>query len=76
MLKELGFHFTASQANFLFVSHPAYDARELFEALREEGIYVRYWGGRRISQYMRITVGTREEMEALFSFLRGYIMER
>ncbi len=75
-LKELGFHFTASQANFLFVSHPAYDARELFEALREEGIYVRYWGGRRISQYMRITVGTREEMEALFSFLRGYIMER
>lgn len=75
-LAQLGFHFTDSQANFLFVSHPAYDARELFEALKAKGIYVRYWGSRRIEQYMRITVGTREEMEALFSFLREYIRKR
>lgn len=75
-LAGLGFHFTASQANFLFVSHPYYDARELFEALKERGVYVRYWGSRRIEQYMRITVGTREEMQALFSFLREYIRKR
>ena len=36
-------------------------------------IYVRFWGSERIEQYMRVTVGTREEMEALFAFLRRYI---
>ena len=75
-LAKLGFCLTDSRANFLFVTHPAYDARELFEALREAGIYIRYWGGGRIEQYMRITIGTREEMEALLSFLKEYVMRR
>ena len=50
-----------------------YDAKEMFEALKKEDIYVRFWGSERIEQYMRVTVGTREEMEALFAFLRRYI---
>ena len=62
-----------SQANFIFVMHPEYDAKEMFEALKKEDIYVRFWGSERIEQYMRVTVGTREEMEALFAFLRRYI---
>ena len=49
------------------------DAKEMFEALKKEDIYVRFWGSERIEQYMRVTVGTREEMEALFAFLRRYI---
>lgn len=70
---ELGFTCLDSGANFLFVTHPEQDAKELFEALKEAGIYVRYWGSRRIEQYLRVTVGTREEMEKLFRFLRNKI---
>lgn len=72
-LRKLGFVFPDAQANFIFASHPDYDAKELFEALKKENIYVRYWGSRRIEQYLRITVGTREEMEELFKFLKKYM---
>ena len=75
-LSELGFMFTNSKANFLFVTHPEFDAAELFEALKREKIYVRYWNSERICQYLRITVGTREEMERLLEFLKKYIKER
>ena len=71
--EALGFEYLESSANFIFVKHPEYDAKELFEALRQNGIYVRYWGSRRIEQYMRVTIGTDEEMEALFAFLKAYI---
>lgn len=72
-LKKLGFGFTDSKANFIFASHPKYDARMLFEAMKAEGIYVRFFGSRRIEQYLRITVGTKEEMETMFAFLRKYM---
>lgn len=72
-LKNLGFSCLDSQANFIFAMHPEYEGRELFEALKEQDIYVRFWGSRRIEQYLRITVGTREEMEALLAFLRDYM---
>ena len=74
-LVKLGFETTDSQANFLFVRHPEFDAGELFEMLKKEGIYVRYWNSERISQYLRITVGTKEEMEALISCLRKYLQK-
>jgi len=74
-LRKLGFRFTDSKANFIFATHPEYDAKELFKAMKENGIYVRYWGGGRLEQYMRITVGTKEEMEAMFAFLRKYMGE-
>ena len=70
---KLGFEFPDSKANFIFVKHPKYDAKELFEALKAHDIYVRFWGSERIEQYLRVTVGTREEMEALFAFLRDYM---
>ncbi len=73
--RKLGFVFPDSQANFIFVSHPDYDAKELFGALKEKGIYVRFWGSERIEQYLRVTIGTREEMEALFAFLREYMKQ-
>ncbi len=72
-LAELGFRCLDSSANFIFATHPAYDAKELFEALKENGIYVRYWGSERIEQYLRITIGTRQEMEVLFGFLERYM---
>lgn len=71
--RKLGFLFPEPAGNFLFVKHPDYDGKELFEALKNEGIYVRYWPKERIDQYMRVTVGTKEEMEELFAFLKSYI---
>ena len=75
-LRKLGFVFPDSQANFIFAKHPEYDAKELFEALKKENIYVRYWGSSRIKQYLRITIGTKEEMELLFTFLKKYMKNR
>ncbi|MCQ2508412.1 MAG: histidinol-phosphate transaminase [Dorea sp.] len=70
---KLGFEYLDSKANFIFVKHPDYDARAMFQALKENNIFVRFWGSERIEQWMRVTVGTREEMEALFDFLKAYI---
>ena len=72
-LKNLGFECLDSAANFIFAKHPEYDAKELFTALKENDIYVRFWGSKRIEQYMRISVGTREEMEALLAFLKKHM---
>jgi histidinol-phosphate aminotransferase len=75
-LKELGFHFPDSSANFIFASHESIPARELFEACRREHIYVRYFDKPRINNYLRITIGTDEEMDTLFTFLETYIRQR
>lgn len=69
-LKSLGFVLTDSKANFIFARHPEYDAGKLFKELKEEHIYVRHWGDERIGQYLRITVGTEEEMNILSDFLK------
>lgn len=69
-LKEIGFDFPDSRANFIFVTHPKKDAKQLFEELKQKQIYVRYWGSSRIEQYLRITIGTRQEMEILLAALR------
>lgn len=75
-LANLGFAFPDSQANFLFVTHERIPASELFAALKEAGIYVRYFRKPRIDNYLRITIGTDEEMEALYAFLRDYLAKR
>ncbi len=72
-LKRLGFSFADSQANFLFVTHERIPAEELFTALKEQGIYVRYFKKPRIDNYLRITIGTDGEMEQLYAFLRDYL---
>lgn len=71
-LTELGFVYPDSAANFIFASHPKLDAGELFEALKQEHIYVRYFPKPGIDQYLRITVGTEEEMDKLLAFLKKY----
>ena len=50
-------------ANFVFVTHPKFAAKDIFGALREERIYVRYFNLPRIDNYLRITIGTDEEMK-------------
>ena len=72
-LKELGFDFTDSKSNFLFATHKAVPAGELFRVLKENGIYVRYWNKKRIDNRLRITIGTDEQMDRLISFLKEYL---
>ena len=74
-LTELGFTFPDSMSNFIFASHNRVPAKELFEALKQQQIYVRYFDQPRLSNYLRISIGTREEMEALFAFLEKYLAE-
>jgi len=75
-LKELGFSFPDSMANFIFATHESVSAQEIFQALREADIYVRYWNKPRINNYLRITIGTDEEMNRLLAFLRTFIEKR
>ncbi len=72
-LRKLGFSGPDSSANFLFVTHDFLPAREIFEALRDADIYVRYFDRPRTDDYLRITVGTPEQMEKLYAFLEGYL---
>lgn len=74
--RELGFRYMESSTNFLFVTHEKIPAVELYEALRRNKILVRYFNLPRIDNYLRISIGTREQMNRLFEFLREYISSR
>lgn len=71
--RKLGFCFPDSKGNFIFVFHPDYKAVKIFEVLKEHDIYVRHFNSERINDYLRITIGTREEMQILFDFLKDYM---
>lgn len=72
-LKALGFEMTDSYANFIFVTHPKVPAKELFHKLRERSIIVRYFDQPRIDNYMRITIGTDEQMDRLIEALKELV---
>ncbi len=69
-LRQLGFTVLPSLTNFLFVTHPDKKAPDIFAALREKGIFIRYFKLPRIDNYLRITVGTDEQMDTLISALK------
>ncbi len=73
VLAEMGFQFPDSKSNFLFVTHPDCDAHALFEALRQAHIFVRWFDAPRIRNYLRISIGTDAQMDALFAFLKTYL---
>jgi histidinol-phosphate aminotransferase len=68
-LEDLGFEVLPSQANFVFVRHPARDAGGLAASLRERAVLVRHFRQPRIGQYLRISIGTREQCTALVDAL-------
>jgi histidinol-phosphate aminotransferase len=72
-LKELGFVVTPSSANFLFVSKPGAAGAAIKTYLEQNGIYVRHWNKPRISDYLRISVGTDEQMDTLVSKLEEFV---
>ena len=69
-LRGLGFKVLDSSTNFLFVTHPGHDAADIYLALKDRNIYVRYFNKPRINDHLRITIGTPEEMEKLYNALQ------
>lgn len=72
-LEELGFDVIQSAANFVFVTHADYDAEKIYEALREDDILIRYFNQARINDYLRISIGTDDEMQRFFEALNAII---
>jgi histidinol-phosphate aminotransferase len=68
-LERLGFTVVPSRANFLFISHKTYHARQLFTELRKSGILVRYFDKSRIDNHLRVTIGTQNDMVSLVQVL-------
>lgn len=72
-LTELGFEFPDSKSNFIFAKHKEKSGQEIFDALKSNNIFVRHWNSPRIAEYLRISIGTDAEMDAMLEFLRGYL---
>ncbi|MBP3602646.1 MAG: histidinol-phosphate transaminase [Lachnospiraceae bacterium] len=75
-LRELGFTFPDSKTNFVFASHKSVPAKDIFEALRMQDIYVRFWNKERINNCLRITIGTDEEMDKMICFLKEFLKDK
>lgn len=75
-LNELGFSFPDSKSNFIFAAHSEMGAGEIFDELKKRKIFVRYWNKPRINNHLRITIGTREEMDRLFASLEEILNKK
>jgi histidinol-phosphate aminotransferase len=72
-LKQLGFCVVESKANFLFISHPYFKARNLFQELKTNGILVRYFDRARIDNYLRVSIGSDEEMDIFMQIIERIV---
>ncbi len=73
-LLDLGFTFPDSKSNFIFATHKSADAVMIFEELKKRDIYVRHFSKpERISNYLRISIGTDEEMQRLINELEDIL---
>ena len=74
-LQNLGFTVLPSQTNFLFVKNDKIGGRELYEKLKDRGILVRHFGNPRITDYIRVTIGTDEQMDKCLAAIRAILEE-
>lgn len=74
-LLRLGFTFGDSMTNFIFASHNRVPAQLIFEKLKEKHIFVRHFSSERICNYLRISIGTDEEMKRLMDEIEKIIGE-
>ncbi len=72
-LRKLGFSFPDSMGNFVFASHEKYRAEDIFVYLKEKNIYVRHFQQPRVDNYLRMTIGTKEQMERFLDCLAQFI---
>ena len=75
-LRAAGFTVTPSTTNFLFVKHPAYPGKEIYEDLKKKNILIRHFNTPRLKEWARISIGSEEEMEVLLETLLGLLKER
>ncbi len=69
-LIALGFEVIPSKANFIFAKYPSISGRDLYSKLKEKGILIRHFNKERISDYIRITIGSEEEMDAFVTAIK------
>ena len=74
-LRELGFTVLDSKANFVFATTPAMRGADLYAALKQNGILVRHFDNPRISDFVRISIGTREQMQTLVDVVEKLLTE-
>ncbi len=74
-LRRLGFSFFDSRTNFIFARHERLSAEEIFHALKETGILVRHFALPRIDNYLRISIGTDQQMREMVDFLDRYLAD-
>ena len=72
-LAKEGFTFTDSKSNFIFAKHGSTDGETLYKELKARGVLVRHFGKERIKDYIRITVGTPEQMDAFMAAVRDIL---
>ncbi len=72
-LTRLGFEFPDSYANFIFAKHATVSGKDIFEALKAENIFVRHFNKPRINDYLRISIGTDEQMKTLIEKLEKIV---
>lgn len=72
-LRSLGFEVLDSQTNFIMATHSDYDMKEMFEYLKKNKIFIRYFNQPRINKYVRITIGTDEEMDKFLQGVKDFI---
>ena len=74
-LRDMGFTVLPSRTNFLFIKNDKIGGRELYEKLKDRGILVRHFGNPRIADYIRVTIGTGEQMDKCLSAIRAILEE-
>lgn len=74
-LRSLGFDVLESKANFIFAKSNKIDGEQLYLKLKEKGVLVRHFTKERISQYNRITIGNKEQMEIFINLVKEILGE-
>ena len=72
-LQKMGFEVLKSHSNFLFARNPRLDGEKLYGDLKKKGILVRHFGDARIRDFIRVTIGTRQQMESFLSAVKEII---
>lgn len=75
-LKSMGFKVIDSKANFIFISHPEVGALALFQKLRENGVLVRHFNKPRISNYLRVSIGSEEDMDIFLDVVEKILSQK
>ena len=75
-LLKLGFSFPDSKANFIFAKHDTVSATKIMDVLRDEKIFVRHFTAERIENYLRITIGTDEQMDKMLQVLKNFLTDK